>query len=91
MTAASIAGDGDGPPLVWAPEALSRQQRSGQACVYCSKIWPRPRIRAGVLGEAAEPEARLFGAEVLGVQELGTAGSPLYACDDCAPMARTSP
>lgn len=90
MIAASIAGEGDGPP-VWAPEALSRLQRNGQACVYCSKVWPRPRIRAGVLGEATEAEAGLFDAPVSDVEELGAAGSQLYACDACAPLVRTDP
>lgn len=88
VTVNAVAGDG---PMVWTPEPLTVSQRAGQACVYCSKVWPRPRIRAGVLGEATEAEPGLFDATAAGAEELGAAGSPLYACEDCGPLVRTSP
>lgn len=86
-----MAGAAGGDPIVWAPETLSQAQRNGQACAYCSKVWPRPQTHVGVLGEAAEAEAGLFDAAASGVEELGAAGSPLYACEDCAPLVRASP
>lgn len=69
------------PPALaiqWDPAPLTRSQQSGDACVGCAKVWPRPTHRVGVLGPAEDQGAQtLFGDS--------TPGTPLLACDDCAP------
>jgi hypothetical protein len=35
--------------LTFDPGALSAAQRSGDACVVCHKMWPRPHVRVGRL------------------------------------------
>jgi hypothetical protein len=45
------SGSQDG--TVFDPEPLTAAQRSGRACVSCSKRWPRPRIRVGWLPDGS--------------------------------------
>lgn len=39
--------------IVFDPEPLTAAQRSGRACVSCSKRWPRPRVRVGRLPDGS--------------------------------------
>ncbi|MFC4584445.1 hypothetical protein [Sphaerisporangium corydalis] len=39
--------------LTFDPEDLTGPQRDGDACVVCSKKWPRPRVRVGRLPDDA--------------------------------------
>jgi hypothetical protein len=76
--------------LVWDPQPLLPSQRAGQACVVCGKVWPRPRHRVGVHGERSDPAMALFDV-VVDADDLGQPGSPVYACDDDAPLLQANP
>lgn len=66
------------PTLIWDPEPLTAAQRCGDACVVCSKRYPRPTARVGVLGHLGE---------TVRPDDIETRQA-VYACAECAPAVQ---
>ncbi|MBB6118686.1 hypothetical protein FHS13_000618 [Nocardiopsis algeriensis] len=71
--------DGASDTYVYDPEALSAEQRMGDACAACHTRWPRPRRVLGVLPDGSQ----VFGcgecAAVMGLEAPTAVGERLFA------------